>query len=130
MKPAPSTVLDAASVSLSGLCLLHCLALPLLAAASPLMASWAEAEWVHSAAVMLAAPLSAAALWRRRRLLHIAGPALLGLGLLALGATHLPSHDLETPVTVAGGLLLAGAHLSNWRERHARANLPARCAEH
>lgn len=116
MKTAPSSLLDASAISLSGLCLAHCLALPLVAAFSPLVATWAEAEWVHGVAIGLAAPLSALALWRRREAPTIA-LALTGLALLALGAVHWPSHELEAPITVTGSLLLAGAHLLNWRRR-------------
>lgn len=116
MKPAPSSLLDASAISLSGLCLAHCLALPLVAAFSPLVATWAEAEWVHGVAIGLAAPLSILALWPRREAPTIA-LALAGLVLLAMGALHWPSHDLETSITVGGSLLLAGAHLLNWRRR-------------
>lgn len=118
MKTAPSSLLDASAISLSGLCLAHCLALPLVAAFSPLLATWAEAEWVHGVAIALAAPLSALALWRKRRPAIIA-LALSGLSLLAMGALHWPSHELETPITVAGSVLLAAAHLLNWRRGHA-----------
>ncbi|WP_413894670.1 MerC family mercury resistance protein [Pantoea ananatis] len=52
---------------MSGLCLLHCLALPLLAAALPLFGVWAEAEWVHVVFVAIAAPLAGLALWRGHR---------------------------------------------------------------
>ena len=119
MKTASSSLLDASAVSLSGLCLAHCLALPLVAASSPLLATWAEAEWVHTAAVAVAAPLSALALWRRGQSGPILILSLIGLALLALGAAHWPSHSLETPITVCGSLFLAGAHLLNWRRRHA-----------
>ncbi|WP_159088803.1 MerC family mercury resistance protein, partial [Xanthomonas fragariae] len=43
---APASLLDSSSIALSGLCLLHCLALPLLAAALPLFGAWSQAEWV------------------------------------------------------------------------------------
>lgn len=117
MKSAPSSLLDASAISLSGLCLAHCLALPLVAALSPLAATWAEAEWVHGVAIGLAAPLSVFAFWSRRQEPRIFGLALIGLALLAMGALHWPTQALETPITVGGSLLLAGAHLLNWRRR-------------
>lgn len=119
MKSASSSMLDASAIGLSGLCMIHCLALPLVAALTPAVATWAQAEWIHGAVVLLAVPLSALALWRRGQRLVVVVPALLGLGLLALGALHWPGHDYETPITVAGSLALAGAHLVNWRGRHA-----------
>ena len=118
MKSASSSLLDASAIGLSGLCLIHCLALPLLAALTPALAAWSGAEWIHGAVVVVAVPLSALALWRRGQRLSVIAPALLGLGLLALGALHWPTHDLETPITVAGSLALAGAHVANWRGRH------------
>lgn len=118
MKSVSTSVLDASAISLSGLCLVHCLALPLVAAFSPLLSAWAQAEWVHVAVVAMAAPLSALALWRRDQSLAVAVPAALGLILLVMGAAHWPTHALETPITVAGGLSLACAHILNWRRRH------------
>ena len=118
LKAAPSSLLDASAISLSGLCLAHCLALPLVAASSPLLATWAEAEWIHAAAVALAAPMSALALWRRGQSRWVLALSLLGLAMLTLGAFHWPSARLETPITVTGSLFLAAAHVLNWRRRH------------
>lgn len=123
MKSPSAALLDAGAVVLSSLCLLHCLALPLLAAALPLFGVWAGAEWVHLLFVALALPLTGYALWRAER--HRPLPALAwvsagsGLGLLLAGALGVPSHDWETPLTVIGSLLLAGTHLWNARRRHA-----------
>lgn len=124
LKAAPSSLLDASAVSLSGLCLAHCLALPLVAASSPLLATWAEAEWIHAGAVAVAAPLSALALWRRGQRRRVLALSTLGLLLLTVGAFHWPSAQLETPITVAGSLLLAAAHVLNWRRRHGCAATP------
>lgn len=108
---------DMVAIGLSGLCMIHCLALPLAASLLPLAGAWAEAPWVHWAFALTAAPIS---LWTLTR--HPApAPLLLGAGglvLLFLGAAELPSHETETLTTVSGGLLLALAHLINWR-RHA-----------
>lgn len=112
MKSPSAALLDAGAVALSSLCLLHCLALPLLAAALPLFGTWAEAEWVHLLFVAIALPLTGYALWRaeRRHPLPVLAWATAGagLGLLLAGALALPSHDWETPMTVTGSLLLAG----------------------
>lgn len=101
---------------------LHCLALPLLAAALPLFGTWAEAEWVHLLFVAVALPLTGYALWRaeRRHPLPVLAWATAGagLGLLLAGALALPWHDWETPMTVTGSLLLAATHIWNARHRH------------
>jgi hypothetical protein len=117
-----ATLLDASAIALSSLCLLHCLALPLLAAALPLMGVWAEAEWVHILFVAIAVPTTGFALWRAHRQHPLPALALLsagtGLLLLLAGAVGWPSHEAETPMTVVGSLLLAVTHLWNARRRH------------
>jgi len=117
-----SSLLDAGAIALSSLCLLHCLALPLLAAALPLMGVWAEAEWVHVVFVAIAAPTTGFALWRAHRQQPLPALAMLGaaagLSLLLAGAVGWPSHEAETPMTVAGSLLIAGTHLWNAWRRH------------
>ncbi len=126
MKSSPAALFDASAVALSGLCLVHCLALPLLASLLPLFAAWSQAEWVHGLFVALAAPLAGYALWRshRQRALPPALWLMAAIGLLGLllGALAWPSEAAETPLTVSGSLLLAGAHLWNaGRRRHRHA---------
>lgn len=119
---SPSPWADLSAVALSGLCLLHCLALPLLASLLPVLGAWSEAEWVHGVFVLLAVPLSVAALWRAHarsrlplRLWVLAG---LGMGLLAIGAMGWPQARWETPITVAGSLMLVATHALNLRRGH------------
>jgi hypothetical protein len=117
-----NALLDAGAIALSSLCLLHCLALPLLGAALPLMGVWAEAEWVHIVFVAIAAPTTGFALWRAHRQQPLPPMAIIsataGLILLLAGAAGWPSHDAETPMTVAGSLLLATTHIWNAWRRH------------
>lgn len=113
-------LLDASAISLSGLCMVHCLALPIAAAFLPLLGAWAHADWVHVAFLAAAAPVSLVALgrsgaWRDARILLL---ALAGLLLLTMGVLGWPSEASETTVTVLGGLSLSLAHLINWK-RHA-----------
>ena len=130
MSPSVAKALDASAVGLSALCLVHCLALPALALMLPVLGLWARAEWVHVVFVLIAAPIAAASFVqlptlrvRSWRLLGLAG---LGLGLMCAGALELPVAALERPLTLLGGLLLAGAHLANWRRRHDHAH-PCPC---
>ena len=122
MKSSPAVLLDAGALALSSLCLLHCLALPLLAAALPLFGAWAEAEWVHLLFVAIALPLTGAALWRAHQQQRLPSgawaTATFGLGMLLAGALGWPSHAAETPLTVAGSVLLAATHVWNARRRH------------
>ena len=121
--PAASPWGDLSAVALSGLCLLHCLALPLVASLLPVLGAWSEAEWVHVVFVLFALPLSAAALARahRRRALPawMWAMAALGLALLSAGALGWPSAHWETPITVTGSLLLVAVHVCNLRRGHA-----------
>ena len=65
-KPPSTTGLDRAAVLLSGLCLLHCLAVPFALVFGPLIGQWltnSETE-VHWLLLALAVPISAVALLR------------------------------------------------------------------
>jgi len=113
---AASRTGDFAAISLSGLCLIHCLALPVLAVALPVLGVWSETEWVHWAFIAMALPISLLALSRgqktgRARRVMLAAT---GLGLMIAGAAGVGD---ETAMTVAGGLTLAVAHVLNLR-RH------------
>lgn len=128
MTPNLAKALDASAVGLSALCLVHCLALPALALLLPVLGLWAQAEWVHVAFVLVAAPVAALAFvdlsTRRPRSWPLAIAALLGLTLMIAGALEIPAAVDERALTLLGGALLAGAHLANWRRRHN----DARCA--
>jgi hypothetical protein len=110
---------DSLAISLSGLCLVHCLVLPMLALSLPFLGVFADAEWIHWLFVALAAPVSMLALagGSSRRSWGLLTTALIGLGLLVAGAAGWPDHDWETGLTVAGGVVLASVHLINWRRR-------------
>ncbi|WP_372382765.1 MerC domain-containing protein [Xanthomonas sp. NCPPB 1068] len=123
---ATASLLDSSAIALSGLCLLHCLALPLLAAALPLLGAWSQAEWVHVVFATAAVPLSGYALWSTHRR-HALPPlvwvlAICGLTGLVLGASGLAGGAWETPITVVGSLLLASTHLVNLRLRRRHGN--------
>ncbi len=121
-----ATALDASAVGLSALCLAHCLALPVLALALPALSAWAEAEWIHVALLLVAVPIAAMAFIDlrsgRAHSWPMLGVAAAGLGLMLAGALEFPNHDWERPLTLLGGLLLAGAHIANWRRRHAHSH--------
>ena len=107
---------DLAAISLSGLCLIHCLALPALAVTLPVVGAWAEMEWVHWAFIAAAVPISLLALSRGRRQgrARRVMVAATGLGLMVAGAAGIGD---ETVMTVVGGVTLAFAHALNLR-RH------------
>lgn len=120
---SPVDWMERAAVGASLACLAHCLALPLLLAALPMFSRWLSVpEAFHLWVLVFAVPASMLALvsgWSRHRgtrplVLGVSGLVLLAIGTLWFGETW-----AETPVTVMGSLTLAGAHLLNWRRRHA-----------
>jgi len=117
---------ERAALSASALCLVHCLALPFLFAALPMLASVVALPGdLHIAILIFAVPSSLAALIIGQRGHHVVMPLIVGvagLGLLSLGALLFGSTGWETPLTVAGSLTLAAAHFANWRLRHAAHN--------
>ncbi|MCP8890663.1 MerC domain-containing protein [Sphingomonas faeni] len=117
-------MLDGLAVCASAACMIHCLALPLLFAALPALATWFDpGESFHRIILAFAIPTSAVALiggWRTHRatpplILGAVGLALMALGILFAGRTA-----IETTVSVTGSLFLAAAHLANWRNRFVR----------
>lgn len=116
--PRSATLGDTVAIGLSGLCLAHCLALPILASLLPIAGAWAEAAWVHWLFVVAAAPVSLGTfLLPGKRAPLLICLAALGLALLVSGAAGFPSHEFELPLSVSGDLALAAAHFQNWRRR-------------
>ncbi|MES3100784.1 MerC domain-containing protein [Sphingomonas faeni] len=122
LRSAPGgDMLDGLAVCASVICMVHCLALPLLLAALPALATWFDpGEKFHVAVLAFAIPTSALALiggWRS----HRAAPPLLigagGLALMTLGIVFGGHAALETALSVSGSLMLAFAHVANWRNR-------------
>jgi hypothetical protein len=119
MKNAAGRLLDLSALSVSGLCLAHCLLLPVAAALTPALFGWAESETVHLVFVLIAAPLSAVALGAKVNGARAPWPMMilgaLGVAGLGLGVIGWPTRSTETVVTVIGSLFLAAAHYGNWR---------------
>ena len=109
---------DITAITLSGLCLTHCLLLPILVSSLPLLSVLSEAEWIHQLLVVSAIPVSLSAFAKSH------GPsfkatlpaimACLGIGFLMSGAFIEALHDMERALTVIGALTLATAHIWRW----------------
>ncbi len=117
--PRRQRLLDGFAVAASLLCLIHCLLLPLLLIAIPLLATMlAVPEAFHAVAFAIAVPTSLLALgggYRRHRRWRPAKMAIVALTLLGIGAFAVEGVITERIVTSAGAILLAVAHLLNWR---------------
>ena len=110
-KSQPQPYLDRAAMWLSGLCLVHCLALPLAVLLTPSMSQWLEAtetttHWILFGIAMMQG-------YRRLR----SGMTLLlgGIGLLLMlvAVSHIFGRELEVLLTVIGVTAVLFAHLRN-----------------
>jgi MerC mercury resistance protein len=110
-----SHLLDLTSMGLSGLCLIHCLALPLLIAALPALGGLFASDSVHKFLVFLVVPLTLYTFYRAKSWVRLSVilPGLSGLSALSFAAYYPPFHDYELVLTVLGAILVAIAHLMN-----------------
>jgi hypothetical protein len=120
--------LDAFGLAISAICLVHCLALPLLAVLVPAFALGFDADDDHTfhwVLFGLAVPISTLALWRGAarsanfRWLQV-GTA--GLALMLIGVLHLFGAGSEVPITALGVTFLAIAHVRNFLQMNHRAH--------
>lgn len=109
--------LDRSAISLSGLCLLHCLAGSLVLSLAATTGGLLSHD-VHAVGFAVAAPLAGFALWRGV-LLHQRGAVLVlgvaGLALMLGSLTIAHGTAGEIAVSMIGVALLALAHLLNLR---------------
>ena len=118
--------LDLYAAGLSTLCLLHCLALPLLVTLMPLAALAAESELLHRILAAAAVPVSLRVVWKSLSVpgnRPFVGAALIGLSLLLLAAFVEAVSAYEEPLTVTGGVLLCSAHLWHWMQQRGKRSL-------
>lgn len=122
----PGRILDRTAVALSGLCLLHCLALPFVIALLPFAMELGDGHW-HAQMLLIVVPVSVVAFalgFRRHGSGQVIAPGALGLLLLIMGGTVIHARfglAADRAFTVAGALILAVAHFQNNRlTRHLR----------
>lgn len=117
-----SALLDKSAMTLSGLCLVHCLAGTLLLTLFAASSEWFSHD-LHFVGLALALPLAAVALWRGVMVHRRVGVALLGvagIGLMAASLFIAHGASGEALLSVAGVSVLAGAHLWNLRASRGR----------
>ena len=110
-----TTRLDRLAITISGLCLVHCLATSVLLALLASAGGALGAHWVHEIGLTLAMILGAVALGRgvlEHGFMMPSSVGGLGLGVMA-GALTLPHDGTETLFTIVGvGILALGHHLN------------------
>lgn len=109
---APGWDIYASGVSV--LCLLHCIAPPILAAFLPAAGMLTGEHWVHQVLVLLTTPVTLWVIWTSKK--HVsfnsfAPIALFGLTLLLIAAFLPAVEAYEKPVTIVGAVTLAVAHI-------------------
>ena len=117
------TRLDQAAIWLSGLCLIHCLAVPVAFLLAPSVSAWLDTTetQTHWLLFGLALPISAIALGRSHRRkpnLMTVSLGSVGLLLMLLAVTHLLGDELEIFLTTVGAIMVMVAHLRNMHGRH------------
>lgn len=120
MLPLPNTsVFDRIGITLSGICAIHCLVLPMLLPFMGMMTGIIESEWTHGILALFIVPTVVFTAWRGYKhhgKLEIIW--LLGIGALAVVAAlfvgeHLANESIETAVTTLGSVLLITGHWKN-----------------
>jgi MerC mercury resistance protein len=114
--------LDGFAISASAICMVHCLALPILILMLPVFGfAVRHNEWVHAVILCFTAPVSIYALsvgvqlHGKRTSLHL---GIAGLAALSIGLWLENVVVIGTGITVVGSLFLATAHWKNLRWRH------------
>ena len=113
--------LDNMGIFCSGLCMAHCLLVPVLALFSPAIASFFESEWIHKGLVIIVAPIALMAFITGKKTHGKVLPIVLGLFgvstlILAVLSESIEGVEIsETIVTVIGSIMLIIAHILNLR---------------
>lgn len=113
-------MLDKVAVALSGLCLLHCLALPFIIVLLPFLGQFGDGH-LHAELLLFVIPVSVIALtagYRRHGHVGVIIFGAVGLIILTIGGTVV--HDLygataDRAMSVTGSIILAFTHYRNFR---------------
>jgi len=118
-------MLDKAAVALSGLCLLHCLLMPVIITVLPFFDQFGDRH-LHAEVLIIVLPISLIALtlgFRRHADKRIVGWGIVGLTLLIVGATLAHNNYgvvADRMLTITGSIILAVAHYRNSRLSRSR----------
>lgn len=116
-----SRYFDRIAISLSAICIVHCLAVPLVVAVLPLAAlGLGNESHFHAVMLWLVVPISVIGLvmgYREHNRAAIVAAGIVGMAVVSLAA--ILGHgqwpiSIEVLVSLIGSLLLAGAHWANF----------------
>jgi hypothetical protein len=118
-----SRYFDRIAIALSAVCVVHCLAVPLLVALLPIAAiTFGTDAHFHGVMLWLVVPTSVIGFVLGYRVHGRRGITVLGaFGMTVLAAAAVWGHgqwneDVESLVSVSGSLILAGAHWLNFQQ--------------
>ncbi len=121
-----SDIIESMAIAGAFACLAHCVALPLVIAALPALASVVPIPTeFHLVALLFAVPTTLLALilgYRHHGAWQPLLGGLAGLALLAIGVLSYGETPAEVPLTIVGSLGIAAAHIVNWRHRRSCAS--------
>lgn len=114
---------DRLGISVSGICLVHCLLLPVVISVLPIWTSAQQVHgWLHPVFAALLVPTTILALiigFRRHHSHVVVGLMVVGLLLVvgaAIPAFHNPGIAFETVLTMTGSAFLISGHVLNWKQ--------------
>jgi hypothetical protein len=115
--------LDNISIWLSGFCVIHCLALPVITIGIPLFGGFFDRHY-HAIMLFLIVPISVVALFRgfhNHRKILISGLGCFGVVMILIGGTIMHNQYsalTDSLITISGSVILALAHFLNNRTDH------------
>ena len=116
-----SRLLDRIAISLSAICIVHCLAVPLVIAVLPIaVLGFGGDSHFHEAILWLVVPVSVVGLimgFREHHRAQIAVTGILGMAVIAYASIYGHGQwalSIEILVSLLGSSLLAGAHWANF----------------
>lgn len=116
-----SRYLDRIAISLSAICIVHCLAVPLVVAVLPIaVLGFGGESHFHAAILWLVVPVSVVGLimgYREHHRARIVTAGMLGMAVVAYASIYGHGQwlfSMEIIVSLVGSLMLAGAHWANF----------------
>lgn len=112
-------ILDRIGISVSLLCVVHCLLTPLLVFVMPVVGEFLSETWFHATIIAIVFPVAVWALWSGYQKHHLKRVLWLGgIGLLFISIAIYVGHENtigEFFFMVVAGIVLSAAHYSNLR---------------
>jgi hypothetical protein len=120
---ASQTLMDRIGIALSGLCMVHCLVLPMLVPFLTTLSVFAESEMTHFVLAALIVPTVAFSAWSgyskhgKSIIVCLLASGTLAVVIAMFAGEHFSSEPLEAGMTTLGSVLLIAGHWQNHKHR-------------